>query len=380
MEPFKNKISRQLVLCLASHLQTRLEVFDRDAFEQAILTRLDTLELKQRARLIADVTHGVLPAPLSDRYRVLQSLLHPDEEGAGIDRGSDDRGIRGWGVMPLGMIVSQHGLSDFDASFAVLKQMTKRATAEFDVRPFLDADQDRALDILALWVADPNKHVRRLVSEGTRPRLPWGMQLKRLVADPSPTLPLLEALRDDPEEYVRRSVANHLNDIAKDHPDLVADLAAVWLKTANRNRERLVRHACRTLIKHGHAGALSAFGLHEPAVTVDGPHVAAPRVDYGGAVAFKARLTSNAARPQTLVVDYEVHFRKASGTLAAKVFKWKTLTLEPGATLALERRHPIRPITTRRYYPGTHAIALRINGMDCGYAEFELIIPAEQAA
>ena len=373
MEPFKNNISPDLVRCLAGHLDRHLTGFDRNAFETEILNQLEALELKERARHIANVLGRHLPDDLADRYAVLEAILHPMTEVA-FDRGSDEHGMRGWGMMPLGMVVSDSGLEDFEASFALLKEMTKRATAEFDVRPFLDKDQDSALAIMAPWVRDDSVHVRRLVSEGTRPRLPWGLRLKKLVADPSPTLPLLEALKDDPEEYVRRSVANHLNDIAKDHPDLVAEIAERWLKSADKNREKLVRHACRSLIKQGHAATLSAFGLNPPEIRVEGPAITTDTVDYGSALGFAIKLTSTALKPQDLVLDYLVHFKKANGTLAPKVFKWTKLTLEPGETVSLAREHAIRPITTRVYYGGTQAVSLRINGQDFGFSEFELVM------
>jgi 3-methyladenine DNA glycosylase AlkC len=375
MEPFKNKISAQLVRCLGGHLARQMRGFDRPGFETAILAELDSLELKERAGLIADVLDRHLPPDLSDRFAILQAILHPVTEIA-FDRGSDEKGIRGWGIMPLGMVVSRSGLDDFEASFALLKEMTRRATAEFDVRPFLDKDQERALAIMAPWVTDDSGHVRRLVSEGTRPRLPWGMRLKRLVADPSPTLPLLEALKDDPEDYVRRSVANHLNDIAKDHPDLIAAIADRWLKEADENRRKLVRHACRSLIKQGHAATLTAFGLHPPELRLEGLEIASAKVRYGGVVAFRADLVSRAQRPQELVIDYLIHFRKANGSLSPKVFKWTKVTLAPGESLSLTRKHAIRPITTRTYYEGPQALSLRVNGQDFGYSEFELVMAA----
>lgn len=373
MEPFKNKISPDLVKCLGLHLERRLQGFDRASYEAAILGKLEKLELKQRARLIADQTGKILPETLDVKFHILRSILHP-LENEGVDRASDDKGIRGWGMMPLGMVVTDFGLEDFDKSFALLKEMTKRATAEFEVRPFLDRDQERALAIMTPWVKDDSVHVRRLVSEGTRPRLPWGMRLKKLVADPAPTLPLLEALRDDPEDYVRRSVANHLNDIAKDHPDLVAEIAKRWLKGAGKNRQKLVRHACRSLIKQGHAGTLTAFGLNPPEIRVDGPLVRTPAVTYGNALSFDVGLTSTARKPQDLVIDYLVHFKKANGTRAPKVFKWTKVKLDPGETVSLSRDHAIRPITTRVYYGGTQAVALRINGQDFGFSEFELVM------
>jgi 3-methyladenine DNA glycosylase AlkC len=376
LEPFKNNISPDLVRCIGSHVAQHHAGFDRLGFETDILAELEDLELKQRAGLIARHLDRHLPKDLSSRFAILQAMLHPMTEVA-FDRGSDERGIRGWGMMPLGMVVAASGLDDFDASFALLKEMTKRATAEFDVRPFLAQDQERALAIMAPWVKNESLHVRRLVSEGTRPRLPWGMRLQSLVVDPTPTLPLLEALKDDPEDYVRRSVANHLNDIAKDHPDLVADIAKSWLKDADRNREKLVRHACRSLVKQGHTATLEAFGLNPPEIRVEGPQILTSDVAYGESVGFDVELVSTSSNPQDLVLDYLIHFRKANGTLSPKVFKWTKLTLAPGERLTLSRSHAIRPITTRVYYGGTQAVSLRINGQDFGFSEFELVMEKE---
>jgi 3-methyladenine DNA glycosylase AlkC len=371
MEPFKNWLSPALVTCIADHLQKHVDDFDRAAFETPVLAALPALELKQRAQCIADHVHAALPADFASRNRILQAMLHPDAEN-GFDGGSDGDGLRGWGIYPLTIVVGQHGLADFDASLALLREMTKRGTAEFDVRPFLMADQARALAIIKDWAGDANQHVRRCASEGTRPRLPWGVQLTGLVADPAPLLPLLKALRDDPEEYVRRSVANNLNDIAKDHPDLVADLAHDWMKGAAKPRERLLRHGCRTLIKQGHSHALAAFGIAPPQLEFGPLAVQSPVVDFGGALEFSACIASTAAQPQALIIDYIVHFKKANGTQAGKVFKWKKLTLEAGQTVKLSRKHPIRAITTRKYYAGQQAVSLRINGKDFGRAEFEL--------
>lgn len=374
MEPFKNVFSPELVGWLADHIGRHAQGFDRIAFESAILPTLEDLELKERAQLIADAVHGGLPDEHAERARILTAILHPDEfDHANQPSGED--GICGWGILPLTMVVGQHGIADFDRTLGLQKEMTKRFSAEFGVRHFLLADQDRALEIMSGWIGDPNRHVRRLVSEGTRPRLPWAMQLPRLIEDPSPMLPILEALRDDTEEYVRRSVANHLNDIAKDHPDLIADIAKSWMKGADGTREKLVRHACRSLIKSGHRTALAAFGLHAPEIGNVDIRIETPAVDYGGALSFSADLASTAPKAQSLVIDYLVHFRKANGKLAAKVFKGTKIDLKAGERRTFTRSHPIRPITTRTYYPGTHGLSLRINGQDFGYAEFELIMP-----
>jgi 3-methyladenine DNA glycosylase AlkC len=361
------------VTCIAGHLKVHLSTFDRVSFEEAILKELNGLELKARAQLIADHLHAVLPENHKTRYRIILDMLHPADD---IKDGqqSDAYGICGWGMMPLGLVVGQHGLAAFDESLQLLKEMTIRFTSEFDVRYFLLADEKRTLNIMQGWINDPSYHVRRLVSEGTRPRLPWAMQLPSLRADPSPTLPLLEALRDDKEEYVRRSVANHLNDIAKDHPGLVANIAKEWMKDADKHRTKLVHHACRTLIKQGHKGALEAFGLSPPEVKISGIRIENKNVVFGDGLLFCVDLISISKKPQDLVIDYVVHFLKANNKQSGKVFKWKKLTLESGQTLSMKKVHAIRPITTRRYYEGTQALTLRINGEDFGFEEFDLIM------
>ncbi len=372
MEPFKNNFSLQLVACIAGHLQKHVASFDRDTFEAPIRRDLEKLELKERSQLIADHVHLALPIDHQERSRILLAMLHPDEENH-ANQPSDEQGICGWGTSPLTTVVGQHGLDDFDGSLRLLKEMTKRFSAEFDIRYFLLADQERALNIMLGWVDDPNLHVRRLASEGTRPRLPWAMQLPQLRLNPRPTLPILEALRDDPEEYVRRSVANHLNDIAKDHPDLVANMAVDWLQGATTKREKLVRHACRTLIKQGHAVALKAVGIGVPEIEFHRLSIESSTVKFGNALIFSVELRSTSDEPQSLLIDYVVHFRKANGRLADKVFKWKQITLQGGKTLSAKRSHSIRPISTRRYYNGQHALSLRINGQDFGFTEFDLV-------
>jgi len=376
LEPFKNNFSPQLVTCIADHLQTHIASFDRKTFEAPIHEKLGDLELKERSQLIADQVHLALPNDHAERARVLNAMLHP----AGADQPSDEHGICGWGIFPLSMVVGQHGLDDFERSLSLLKEMTSRFSSEFGIRYFLLADQERTLDIIRNWVDHPNQHVRRLVSEGTRPRLPWAMQLPRLVDDPAPMLPILEALRDDEEEYVRRSVANHLNDIAKDHPDLIAQLAHHWLRGADKSREKLIRRACRTLIKQGCPNALQAFGFEKPKLLLDSLVIETKVVELGGALTFSAKLRSTSAKAQPLVIDYLVHFQKANGKLSGKVFKWKEAVLQSSELLTLQRSHAIRPITTRRYYAGRHALSLRINGKDFGYAEFDLMVPAGETA
>lgn len=373
MEPFKNLMSADVVGLIAYHLGQAMADFDGDTFVASVVPQLKDLELKQRVRLISEHMLTVLPTETEARNKVLVGMLHPDTLTSAREQ-STREGMCGWGVWPLTDVIGRSGLAAFDSSMEALREITMRGTSEFDVRPFIANDPDRALAYMRLWANDDNEHVRRLASEGSRPRLPWGMRLHALVADPSKTLPILEALRDDPSEYVRRSVANHLNDIAKDHPDLVAKIASYWMANASKNREKLIRHACRSLIKQGHRQTLAVFGVMTPVIGTPEVEVSTPTVVMGAALAFQITCTSKSTKPQKLIIDYVIHHRKANGMLAPKVFKWKQVTLMPNETLQDTRLHPIRPITTRKYYPGNHAVSLKINGQDYAQTQFKLVM------
>ncbi len=375
-EPFKNQFSPALIRGMGDHFLRVAPGFDRAAFVEQASHNLDALELKERSLQITGAMSAFLPRDFETAAQILLSSLAPEAldepDASGAESGSG--GIMGWAIMPMAHYVGLYGLPYFELSMTLLKEMTKRFSAEFDIRFFLIEEPERTLSVLETWTRDPSHHVRRLVSEGTRPRLPWAMRLPAFVEDPSPIIPLLEALRDDEQEYVRRSVANNLNDIAKDHPDLVARLARRWLRGAGRDRKRLVRHACRTLIKQGHQPTLKALGYGPPRVEIERLRVETPRVVFGEALTFELCLTSTSDHAQPLIIDYAVHHRKANGATSPKVFKWKNVTLAPEATLRAKRKHPMRKITTRTYYPGTHALELLINGVSLGTREFELVM------
>ena len=373
-EPFKNFFNTSLIAGMGEHLWKAWPGFDRDAFYSSAVSNLDALQLKQRSTQITEALAAFLPPDFEAAAGMLLASLTPDEN---LDVGSavvDSRGLAGWAIMPMTHYVGLYGLGHFDLSMTLFKEMTKRFSSEFGIRFFLLERPERTLSVLKTWTTDPNRHVRRLVSEGTRPRLPWTMRLPAFIDDPAPILPLLEALKDDEEEYVRRSVANNLNDIAKDHADLVAEIAGRWLRDAGRDRVRLVRHGCRTLIKQGHRETLKALGYGPPAAELERLNIVTPRVIFGDALEFDLIVKSTASDPQPMIIDYAIHHRKANGRLAPKVFKWKTTILDPHALLTAKRKHPIREITTRVYYPGTHRLEILVNGVSLGSAPFELIM------
>ena len=251
--------------------------------------------------------------------------------------------------------------------------LTQRFTAEFCIRPYLLHHQGATLARLREWAQDDNAHVRRLVSEGTRPRLPWAPRLPAFQAHPQLALPLLDALKDDPSSYVRRSVANHLGDIAKDHPDLTVDTARTWLQCAPAPREALVRHGLRFLIKRGDAGALDALGVgHAVALDVRAARVVPERARIGDKVRIEAELHNPTSQVHRVLADLKVHYVKAHGGAAPKVFKLQTLDIAPGATVAVGKTLSLQQMTTRTHYPGAHQVELVLNGRPQPLGQFQL--------
>ncbi|WP_419903757.1 DNA alkylation repair protein [Kiloniella sp.] len=374
MEPFKEVFNLSTISDLAGHLEVRLCGFDKEGFIGLATKNIQTLELKQRSEQITTSLYQYLPKDFCCAAEVLLGSLRPEENISISDQATTDKGVAGWLVMPMCDYVAKYGQDHFHLSMELLKEMTKRSSSEFAIRNFLISAPKETLAEVLLWAEDENYHVRRLASEGSRPRLPWAMQLPDFIADPTPIIPLLEKLKDDPEEYVRRSVANNLNDIAKDHPDLVAEIADKWMKDASKERQKLVRHACRSLIKSGHQGCLAALGYGEAKVQLEDFRVLTPAVTYGKALEFEITMNSDQDEDQDLILDFVVHHKKANGGMTPKVFKWKTFNLAAGESHKAKKRHAIKPITTRKYYPGSHKIELVANGKSLGIRDFELIM------
>ncbi len=372
-EPFKNMLNKNVITNIAKHLSKAWPAFDSKGFIVMATDDLDSLELKQRSMRITESLNHYFPDDFQDTANIILKSLAP-EEGYEINVNKSDQGIIGWAIMPLVDYVGIYGLEHFDLSMTLFKELTKRSSSEFGIRYFLNQDQQRTLVTLETWLNDPNQHVRRLISEGTRPRLPWGMRLQNFVKDPAPILALLDRLKDDSEEYVRRSVANNLNDIAKDHPELVANIAESWLKDADKNRQKLVRHACRTLIKQGHQQTLQALGYKTPKITMSSLSILTPRVKFGSALQFAITVTSESQKSQQLMIDYAIHHCKANGKTSAKIFKWKDINLDSSKTIHANKNHAIKKITTRTYYAGTHQLEIFINGISFGIKNFELIM------
>ena len=378
-DAFKLLIHAGTVATTAQQLQRAWPGFQAPSFQAQALAGLDALEMKARAMHIADALQAHLPADFDHAAEVIEaSLAPPVPADSPASQVAGPQGLAGWIVWSLGEVVTRGALADarrLERALQALHALTQRFSAEFAIRPLLRDHPEAVLATLQRWTTDPSAHVRRLVSEGSRPRLPWGLRLQALVDDPSPTLPLLRALQDDPSEYVRRSVANHLNDIAKDHPGQVADWLEAHLPGAPAPRQALLRHASRTLIKQGHARVLQAWGLGQAFQGELHFSLGPTELSLGGSLALTLSLQSSARQDQTLVIDYAVHHVKAHGGSSAKVFKGWQLTLPAGGQRLLRKTHAVRPISTRRYHPGWHRVELLINGQVVAEQGFALSLP-----
>ncbi|MDE8601768.1 DNA alkylation repair protein [Marinomonas sp. RSW2] len=369
-EPFKNLFNQHVINDMAEHFQRHSREFDKAGFVAAAIDQLETLELKARSQQITEVMSQYLPTDFEKAGQILLASLAPETDDSNSE--ASGSGISGWSIMPMGDYVGRHGLEHHDFSMVLLKAMTSRFTSEFSIRFFLLSAPEKTLAALNSWLLDDNKHVRRLISEGTRPRLPWAMQLPAFIKDPSPVIALLEKLKDDPEEYVRRSVANNLNDIAKDHPDLVADIAERWMKGADKNRTKLIRHACRTLLKQGNNKVLTTFGYGKPQLENNALTIHSEQVILNGNLEFTLEIESAGDHEQTLMIDYIIHHQKKNGTTSPKVFKWKKITLAAHNRLTMAKKHPFKIITTRVYYDGLHEVEISINGHSIAKKSFQL--------
>lgn len=367
---FSEVINIQTVQKIGASIKTVWANFEVEKLIKKVKPTLSSLAFKDRANLIAEVLHELLPKDFGVAGQILL-----DTFGQELDN-PDFTGEHAFMYMPHGVYVSRYGLEEehFELSTKFLYEMTKRFSAEFAIRPFLNKFPKKMLKKLQIWVKDDNQHVRRLVSEGTRPRLPWAARVKVYDEDYKVIMDLLAALKNDTELYVRRSVANHLNDLTKDRKALVLDHLEAWNKKPNKNIKWLTKHALRTLVKAGDAGALKILGFSDnPQVEVLNFELEASQLKLGKKLIFSFDIQSQIKDKQALVVDYIIYFKKSNGSQSPKVFKLKILDLEGGKVIQLKKKQTIQQLSTRVLYEGMHAVELQINGKSFGKKDFELI-------
>lgn len=355
-EPLKNQFGPEVPRTLAGWMAGALPGFDQQGFVEAALDGYDALELLPRAWQVARALRPFLPP---DDGTAIDAITRSVEPALAHPRRS---GMAGFVYLPLTIFVGEYGLEAFEASMRAQHVLTRLFTAEFGIRPFLVHRPEETLARLTAWTRDPDPHVRRLVSEGTRPRLPWAPRLTRFVEDPAPVLALLGRLRDDPEDYVRRSVANNLNDISRDHPGTVLRVCRDWMPGAGAHRRALIRRALRTLVKQGDPEAPGILGFSGGSPLEVEARLSAREVAIGDTLRVDLRLRNPGAAPERGAVDLRVHFVKANGELRPRVFKGVEVELAPGEERRVRRTISLRQHTTRTHHPGGHALEVVVNG------------------
>ena len=353
---------------LADEYAAAIPGFDRDAFHAAALSGVADRTLVACLDWFADCLEPYLAPDFPQMAAQLEAAMPPPLDP---DLADDDFG-RFIHAVP-GVLAVRHGLERHRArALDLLHAATQRFSMEFYVRPFLNRWPEETLARLEAWTEDPNYHVRRLVSEGTRPKLPWA---RKIDLNPERALPLLDRLQADPTRFVTRSVANHLNDVAKTDPAAVLDRLTAWERGAQQRageRAWMRRHALRTLIKQGDPGAMAMLGYRPEADLAVAVQVTPARVSLGAAIEIE--VTLSAPKPEPVLVDYRIRFARPGGRSGEKVFKLKVAEVPAGRPLVLKKRHVLKAdATTFELHPGTHGLTVQVNGVDRAETSFDIV-------
>ncbi len=303
-------------------------------------------ELKEKMRHTTLCLHQFLPSDFKKAVGILVAIVPK---------------VTGFEAIVLPDYVEVYGQEHWDISLPALGELTKCGSSEFGIRPFLNKDLEGAMKYMNKWADDEDFKVRRFASEGCRPRLPWAAGVPALKKDPSLILPILEKLKNDPEEFVRKSVANNLNDISKDHPELVLDICERW-QGNSKNTDWIIKRACRTLLKQGNKRAMLLFGFANPELMhvnklVFSNH--SPKI--GEEISLEFELELNTKGKQKVRIEYLVHFVKSSGKTSPKVFQIKEVEMKPGKHL-ISKKHSFKNMSTRKHFSGNHKFEIVVNG------------------
>lgn len=360
MAALKDNIGPATVRHLADELVSAWSSFPTGTFVAHATNGLEGLELKDRTRQVATALARALPEDPADLVAVLDTALR-------------SASFEGWMVWPCAELLTPLGAEHPDIMLPFMARLTHRSSCEFAIRPCIAQHPELTFTYLHQWVSDPDEHVRRLVSEGTRPRLPWGQRLRALQQDPTPAIVLLDRLRDDDSEFVRRSVANHLGDIVKDHPDLAVKTAQRWTSEGGTYVGTVVRHGLRTLIKGGHPTALQLVGYDANApVRLEQLSIDPLRLAIGGHAQLAVELTTDSAAPVPIVVEYLIHYLGVRGPRKPKAYRLGERILQPGVACCLRRKQTFDHASIRTLYPGDHLIEVQVNGHVLGSCTLEL--------
>lgn len=356
MEPLKEMFSPVFYTKLAEAFKQVHKQFPAGQFLHDVQEPLASLSLNERMRHTSVILHQHLPQDYGKAIAIMREvapLLN-----------------KGYTMLTFPDFVSQFGMHDVKTSLSALHYFTRFGSSEFAIRVFLKQDFEKTIQYMYRWSEDENEHVRRLSSEGSRPRLPWSFKLDAVIQNPKHTQPILENLKQDESLYVRKSVANHINDFSKDSPDFVLKLVKGW-DQSHPHTAWIVKRGCRSLFKQGDKKSLAAFNYTKDAqVAIKNFTLAPSTVKIGGAINFAFELISKKKSIQKLMVDYRIHYAKKTGVLLPKVFKLKELSLKPGESVFISKKQSFQDFTTRKHFPGKHRLEILVNGMVAKRVEF----------
>jgi len=361
---FKDWFDKSAAAAMADQICAVHKEFDKASFRRRALKKIEVLEFNDRVKQFSDALHQTLPASYPEAIGILVASL-PEE----VDAASVTDGYLQW---PIGQFIADYGTDHFKQSIVAMTELTQRFSSEFAVRPYVEKYPDQTLAYLQKQTSHPSEHVRRWCSEGTRTRLPWGNKLNDLIAEPEPVFPILEALLDDESLYVRKSVANNLNDLSKDHPQLVINKCRGWKRKNSPHRDWIIKQGLRGLIKLGDPAALELTGFGTPEKVKVALEVSPSVIKVGQTVTMKAVIGNNSKKNQSLMIDYVVHYVRKNSVVNEKVFKWKTVDIEAGGTITVKKSHPMKETTIRALYKGRHKLEVQVNGVRLASGSFTL--------
>ncbi len=340
--------------------------FDKAQFLQLIFDKnWENKELKDRMKHTALVLKKFLPESFEAAADTIQNIIIELRQ-----RQTREQSVE---FMFFPDYIEKFGIEHFNTAIKTFEFVTQFTSCEFAVRPFIIKYGDKMIKQMESWSLHESHHVRRLASEGSRPRLPWAIALPELKNDPNPILPILEKLKTDPSEYVRRSVANNLNDISKDNPELVIKIAKQW-KGCGKETDAIIKHGCRTLLKQGHSEILSYYQLSgSDKIQVEDFRIDTPNIEIGGDLHFSFKLTNNESAHQTVRIEYAIYYLRQNGQHSKKVFKISERTMRQNEEINFRKRQSFRVITTRKFYPGPHKLSVIINGQERQLGHFEVL-------
>ncbi|OLP67015.1 hypothetical protein BACPU_03740 [Bacillus pumilus] len=357
IEPLKNVYHASFIQELGNELEKESTGFDTNQFQQLVFQEdWSQLELKGRMRRVTESMHACLPEDYEHAIDVLQKVAPH---------------FTGLSALVFPDYVEVYGLGHWDVSIQAIEFFTSLSTSEFAVRPFLIGHQEKMLVQMLVWSQNQNEHIRRLASEGCRPRLPWGMSVPALKKDPTVTLPILENLKSDPSRYVQKSVANHLNDISAIQPDFMKKTVKRWYGTSQQTNW-IVKHASRTLLKKGDPEIMNLFGYgDDPSIQVIDLKLVQDAIHIGESMTF--HFTLHAESSLKLRVEYAIDYVKSRGTRNQKVFKITEFETDSALHREFVRSQSFQDMTTRKHYEGIHTLTIIINGIPKASVDFEVM-------